>query len=101
MRILHPHPELGAQKFIGVLFRDGVAVVDELHPETVAALIQHGFTIEAETPPKPSKRTSKGKAVKAEKTADDTAGPYAIAELADGSIIGDGESLATLPTVED
>lgn len=48
MRILHPRPELGRQRFIGVEFIDGVAVVDSLPPETEAALVQHGYTIELE-----------------------------------------------------
>ena len=46
MRIIHPHPAQGSQKFIGVDFVDGVAVAESLHPETVAALVQHGYKIE-------------------------------------------------------
>lgn len=46
MRIFHPRPQPGRQKFIGVEFRDGVAEVDELHPERRTALIMHGYTIE-------------------------------------------------------
>ena len=46
MRIIHPHPAQGSQKFIGVDFVDGVAVAEALHPETVAALVQHGYKIE-------------------------------------------------------
>lgn len=57
MRIFHPRPQPGRQKFIGVEFRDGVAEVDELHPERRTALIMHGYTIEedsvAETVPLP------------------------------------------------
>jgi len=48
VRIIHPHPAQGSQKFIGVDFVDGVAVAEALHPETVAALLQHGYTVEAE-----------------------------------------------------
>ena len=48
MRIIHPHPVQGRQNFIGVEFVDGVATVDELHPETEAALVQHRFSIEHE-----------------------------------------------------
>lgn len=48
MKITHPRPEAGRQTFIGVEFRDGVAFVDELHPERRLALIQHGATIEEE-----------------------------------------------------
>lgn len=48
MRVLHPRPELGRQTFIGVEFVDGVAVIDAPHPEVVAALLQHGFTVENE-----------------------------------------------------
>lgn len=48
MKITHPHPEPGRQEFIGVEFRDGVAFVDELHPERRLALTQHGATIEEE-----------------------------------------------------
>jgi len=46
VRIFHPRPEVGRQKFIGVEFRGGVAVVEELHPERRLALEQHGFRIE-------------------------------------------------------
>lgn len=46
MKITHPRPEAGRQEFIGVEFRDGVAFVDELHPERRLALTQHGATIE-------------------------------------------------------
>lgn len=48
MKITHPRPEAGRQEFIGVEFRDGVAFVDELHPERRLALTQHGATIEEE-----------------------------------------------------
>lgn len=56
MRIFHPRPQPGRQKFIGVEFRDGVAEVDELHPERRLALTMHGYTIEESapaTPPEP------------------------------------------------
>lgn len=46
MRIFHPRPQPGRQKFIGVEFRDGVAEVDELHPERRLALTMHGYAIE-------------------------------------------------------
>ena len=48
MLIKHPRPDLGRQKAFGVEFIDGVARVDELHPERELALRQHGFTIEDE-----------------------------------------------------
>ena len=46
MRIIHPRPAAGRQKFIGIEFRDGVAEVESLHPEVEASLFQHGFTVE-------------------------------------------------------
>ncbi|VHM07206.1 Uncharacterised protein [Streptococcus pyogenes] len=46
MRIIHPRPELGRQEDFGVTFVDGVATVDELHPERDLALRQHGFIID-------------------------------------------------------
>ena len=46
MRIFHPRPQIGRQKFIGVEFRDGVAEADSLHPERRLALEQHGFLIQ-------------------------------------------------------
>lgn len=47
MRVHHPRPALGRQKFIGVEFRDGIADLPEpVHPELELALLQHGFTIE-------------------------------------------------------
>lgn len=60
MRILHPRPTSGRQRFIGVDFRDGVAEVDSLHPERRLALLQHGYTIqddsEAAEAPEATKR---------------------------------------------
>jgi hypothetical protein len=46
MRIIHPRPELGRQSAFGVDFIDGVATVDDIHPERERALLQHGFTVE-------------------------------------------------------
>lgn len=46
IRITHPHPLLGRQTFLDVEFVDGVAEVDELHPERAQAFAQHGFTVE-------------------------------------------------------
>lgn len=48
MRIIHPTPQPGRQRALGVEFRDGVAHVDELHPERELALTQHGFVIATE-----------------------------------------------------
>lgn len=48
-RITHPRPQLGRQRDLGIEFIDGIAEVDELHPERALALVQHGFTID-ETP---------------------------------------------------
>lgn len=45
MRITHPTPQAGHQEFLGVQFVDGVARVDDLHPERARALTQHGATI--------------------------------------------------------
>jgi len=50
VRIFHPRPQMGRQKFIGVEFRDGVADVAELHPERRTALLMHGYTIEDDAP---------------------------------------------------
>jgi hypothetical protein len=70
-RITHPRPQRGSQKQFGIVFHDGFADVDDLHPVVAAALVQHGFTIE-----------------------DD----FAIVELADGTVVGDGTSIVTLNT---
>lgn len=48
MRINHPRPALGRQRDLGLEFIDGVAVVESLHPERELALLQHGYTIEAD-----------------------------------------------------
>jgi len=48
VRITHPRPAVGRQKFIGVVFHDGVADVESLHPAVEASLLQHGYTIEKE-----------------------------------------------------
>jgi DNA-directed RNA polymerase subunit H (RpoH/RPB5) len=44
-RIMHPRPQAGRQKAFQVEFVDGVAQVDELHPERALALTQHGFLV--------------------------------------------------------
>lgn len=46
IRITHPRPQAGRVRFLGVEFIDGVAEVDELHPEREQALVQHGHKIE-------------------------------------------------------
>jgi hypothetical protein len=46
VRIFHPRPQIGRQKFIGVEFHGGVAEVSELHAERLVALEQHGFLIQ-------------------------------------------------------
>ena len=112
-RITHPHPQAGRQTFIGVTFRDGFAEVDDLHPEVRAALVLHNFTIEdAERPVQPKKRSRRRKPAKPAKPAKDAEvnagapvdpdsgdeGPFGIVEMFDGTIIGDGKSLPTLPT---
>ncbi|WP_402843777.1 hypothetical protein [Microbacterium sp. GXS0129] len=48
MKINHPAPEPGRVEFLGIEFQDGTAIVDDVHPERVAALIQHGATVVAE-----------------------------------------------------
>jgi len=107
-RIIHPRPKAGKQTFIGVTFYDGFAEVDDLHPEVRAALVLHGFKFEdAVRPVEPSKRSRKRKPAKPVKVAEVKAGtpvdpdsvddgPFAIVEMFDGTIIGDGKSLATL-----
>ncbi|MEQ6899277.1 hypothetical protein [Microbacterium sp. KR10-403] len=45
LHITHPRPQLGRQTAFGVVFTDGVAEVEALHPEREAALIQHGFVV--------------------------------------------------------
>jgi hypothetical protein len=109
-RITHPRPQAGKQTFLGVTFHDGFAEVADLHPEVRAALVLHKFTIDdAERPVQPSKRSRKGKPTKPKKAAEvivstpadpDSVneGPFGIVEMLDGTIIGDGKSLATLPS---
>lgn len=46
IRITHPRPVPGRQSAFGVEFIDGVATVDELHPERERALTQHGYTVQ-------------------------------------------------------
>lgn len=46
IRITHPRPQLGRQSALGIDFTDGVAEVEELHPERAQALIQHGHDVE-------------------------------------------------------
>lgn len=56
IRITHPRPERGRQHALGVEFIDGVATVNELHPERELALVQHGHTVEHVTKPARKKR---------------------------------------------
>jgi hypothetical protein len=109
-RITHPRPQAGKQTFVGVTFYDGFAEVADLHPEVRAALVLHNFTIEdTERPVQPKKRSGKRKPAKPGKAAEVKAGtpvdpdsgdegPFAIVEMFDGTIIGDGKSLPTLPS---
>jgi len=48
IRITHPRPKAGRQRFLGVEFVDGTAEVPDLHPVREQALLQHGATIELE-----------------------------------------------------
>ena len=106
MRIIHPHPVQGRQSFIGVEFVDGVATVDGntingLHPETVTALVQHGYVIEHEREAvdgepdvkAPSKRSRRGGRARNPLVED-----FGTVALADGSVVGDGSSIVTLHT---
>ncbi|GAA3730131.1 hypothetical protein GCM10022239_03420 [Leifsonia bigeumensis] len=123
MRIIHPRPAQGRQKFIGVEFVDGFARVDSLDPIIEQTLLQHRFVIEQEPTVDLEALTVKelreiadveGVAVPARASKADLvdllsrtpAGtgpdgePFGIAELADGTVIGDGESPATIPADE-
>lgn len=113
IRITAPRLILGASKFIGIQFRDGVAQVEYVHPEVEASLLQHRYTIERELvstdeespfeqlPDADDKpKVSKSRGRKASLTIEDEA-PFAIVEMPDGTVIGDGESLATLQPDED
>ena len=92
MRITHPHPAQGRQNFIGVEFIDGFAVVESLHPEVEAALVQHRYVIEREVKA-PSKRSRRGGRARNPVVED-----FATVALADGSVVGDGSSIVTLHT---
>lgn len=48
MRITHPRPQAGRQKAFQLEFIDGVAEIESLHPERELALLQHGYTIQAD-----------------------------------------------------
>lgn len=97
MRIIHPHPVQGRQKFIGVEFVDGVATVDELHPETVTALGQHGYVIEPEVVA-PDVKVSSRRSRNRGRSPDPVVEDFATVEIADGSVVGDGSSIVTLHT---
>lgn len=51
IRITHPRPQAGRQRFLGIEFVDGTAQVTGLHPVREQALLQHGATIELEGVP--------------------------------------------------
>ncbi|GLU91345.1 hypothetical protein [Agromyces sp. NBRC 114283] len=51
IRITHPRPHAGRQRFLGVEFVDGTAEVADLHPAREQALLQHGAAIELEGVP--------------------------------------------------
>lgn len=46
IRITHPRPEKGTQKDLGVVFMNGTALVEDLHPVREQALLQHGYGVE-------------------------------------------------------
>ena len=118
MRIIHPHPVRGRQKFIGVEFIDGFAVVETLHPEVEAALEQHRFSIEHEAAPvelgnitiaelrdvadvagiEYPARANKQKLIDLIEAAQNSGEEFAVVELDDGSVVGDGTSIVTLRT---
>jgi hypothetical protein len=78
-RITHPQPQIGTttDRIGGVVFRDGFAEVDLTDdPNLRDAYLMHGYGIE--------------------ETADLPAEDFAVVELPDGTIIGDGKSIATL-----
>jgi len=97
MRIIHPHPVQGRQNFIGVVFVDGVATVDELHPETVTALGQHGYVIEPEMVA-PGVKAPSRRSRNRGRSPDPVVEDFATVEIADGSVVGDGSSIVTLHT---
>ena len=109
MRITHPRPALGRQKFIGIEFRDGYAEVETLHPEVEASLLQHGYGIEetladdsAESPFEPLPEAVEGDTKpKTSRRKNSKAEEFAIVEMPDGTVIGDGESIATLQPDEE
>ncbi|QXE28942.1 MULTISPECIES: Rho termination factor N-terminal domain-containing protein [Microbacterium] len=157
MRIIHPRPQLGRQRDLGVEFRDGVATVESLHPERELALRQHGYTIEADPEVAAPFQEALGEPIidltsltvpqlrdiaevegielpaKARKDeiveilastsapipgatrnddgswtiegppvdeADIANGPFGTATTVDGTVIGDGKTIATLPVFE-
>ena len=76
-RIKHPNPRPGTftDRLGGVVFHDGYAEVDLTHDENLAdAYRMHGYLI-TETP---------------------AVAEFAIVELANGTILGDGQSIVTL-----
>jgi hypothetical protein len=111
-RITHPQFQLGRSKGIaGTEFIDGFAEIDLEGDDVLReAFLQHGYIIEdAVRPAKAPKRSRKGKTAKPQKAAEVIAstpadpdsvneGPFGIVEMLDGTIIGDGKSLATLPS---
>lgn len=113
IRITAPRLILGASKFIGIQFRDGVAQVEDLHPEIRQALEQHGYTIEEEIAAVALEDLTvrelrdiaevegielPARASKAELVDLISRSGFAVFEGPDGTVIGDGESIATLPT---
>ncbi|QPZ39704.1 hypothetical protein [Paramicrobacterium chengjingii] len=51
-KITHPRPQAGRQTEFGVNFTDGVAFVDDLHPERLWAFKQHRFDVATITRPR-------------------------------------------------
>lgn len=119
-RIKHPQFKPGRATDLGIEFIDGFAEVDLTDkPILRQALLQHGYEIdetvgldertvpelraeleelgyEVKTSwrkPELIERLAQHRELKTEK--------FATAELSDGTVIGDGKSLATLPVAED
>ena len=96
-RIKHPRFEPGRTTALGIEFIDGFADADLTgNPILKLALLQHGYSITEPLEITDLTGTLTDPTITVSLAADPGTEEFAIVELPDGTVIGDGKSVATL-----